>query len=151
MQRVFLGSFSASNGPCMDWNQIKATVLSRWWCRDAEHVPFLALHPERGGAKGLPIFWYSMSVHPARKDRSLIEPVRKITATIIAVRATSMTQGVEGINNTVRLKTIQDAIRIRHLVTENIEKACLPITSPEKRKRLLSFVICGGEPNGLNV
>lgn len=119
--------------------------------------------------------------------RSLIEPVRKITARIkahfvegraadidlehklvevqgcngdenfyvpydkliVAVGATSMTHGVEGIDNTVRLKTIQDAMRIRHLVTENVEKACLPTTSPEERKRLLSFVVCGGGPTGV--
>ncbi|CEP19644.1 hypothetical protein [Parasitella parasitica] len=207
---------------------------------EAEHVPYLALHPERGGAKGLPISQYYIddnTQHENKKERlvilgsgwgaisvvknldkdkynvtvvsdnnyflftpllpsatvgtlelrSLIEPVRKITARIkahfvegratdididnklvevqgcngaenfyvpydklvVAVGATSMTHGVEGIDNTVRLKTIQDAIRIRHLVTENVEKACLPTTSPEERKRLLSFVICGGGPTGV--
>ncbi|KAK4519381.1 uncharacterized protein ATC70_009616 [Mucor velutinosus] len=207
---------------------------------ESEHVPYLALHPERGGAKGLPISKYYIddnTKHENTKERvvilgsgwgaisviknldkdkynvtvvsdnnyflftpllpsatvgtlelrSLIEPVRKITARIkahfvegratdidlenklvevqgcngdenfyvpydkliVAVGATSMTHGVEGIDNTVRLKTIQDAIRIRHLVTENVEKACLPTTSPEERKRLLSFVVCGGGPTGV--
>lgn len=68
---------------------------------------------------------------------------------IVAVGATSMTHGVDGIENTVSLKTIQDARNIRHKVTENVEKACLPTTTPEERKRLLSFVVCGGGPTGV--
>lgn len=31
----------------------------------------------------------------------------------------------------------------------NLELASLPTTSPEERKRLLSFVICGGGPTGV--
>lgn len=68
---------------------------------------------------------------------------------IVAVGATSMTHGVEGIENTMSLKTIKDAMAIRHKVTENVEKACLPTTTPEERKRLLSFVVCGGGPTGV--
>lgn len=34
-------------------------------------------------------------------------------------------------------------------VTENFETASLPTTSPEERKRLLSFVVCGGGPTGV--
>jgi NADH dehydrogenase len=68
---------------------------------------------------------------------------------IVAVGATSITHGVQGIENTVQLKTIRDAIQIRQKVTENVEKACLPTTSPEERKRLLSFVVCGGGPTGV--
>ncbi|KAI8050654.1 pyridine nucleotide-disulfide oxidoreductase-domain-containing protein [Gilbertella persicaria] len=206
-----------------------------------EHVPQLALYPQRGGAKGLPVAthllddtveneknkkqrlvilgsgWGAVSVlKNLDKDkydvviisennyflftpllpsatvgtlelRSLIEPVRKIVSRInghflegravdidldnkyvevngvnddenfyvpydklvVAVGATSMTHGVEGIENTNRLKTIQDAIQIRHKVTENVEKACLPTTTPEERKQLLSFVVCGGGPTGV--
>lgn len=68
---------------------------------------------------------------------------------IVAVGATSMTLGVQGINNTMQLKTIRDAMDIRRKVTGNVEKACLPTTSPEDRKKLLSFVICGGGPTGV--
>jgi NADH dehydrogenase len=68
---------------------------------------------------------------------------------IVAVGATSMTHGVEGIENTMSLKTIKDAMAIRRKVIENVEKACLPTTTPDKRKRLLSFVVCGGGPTGV--
>lgn len=67
---------------------------------------------------------------------------------VIAVGATSITHGVEGIEYTHQLKTIQDAMDIRRKVMRNVEQACLPTTSPEERKRLLSFVICGGGPTG---
>lgn len=33
--------------------------------------------------------------------------------------------------------------------TDNFETASLPTTSPEERKRLLSFVVCGGGPTGV--
>lgn len=32
---------------------------------------------------------------------------------------------------------------------DNFELASLPTTSPEERKRLLSFVVCGGGPTGI--
>ena len=32
---------------------------------------------------------------------------------------------------------------------QNLERACLPSTSDEERRRLLSFVICGGGPTGV--
>lgn len=32
---------------------------------------------------------------------------------------------------------------------ENLELACLPTTSDEERRRLLSFVVCGGGPTGV--
>ena len=47
------------------------------------------------------------------------------------------------------MKTIDDARRIKNEVLENMELACLPTTSDEERKRLLSFVICGGGPTGV--
>jgi NADH dehydrogenase FAD-containing subunit len=31
----------------------------------------------------------------------------------------------------------------------NLELASLPTTTPEERKRLLSFVVCGGGPTGV--
>jgi NADH dehydrogenase FAD-containing subunit len=35
------------------------------------------------------------------------------------------------------------------LIIANLELASLATTSPEERKRLLSFVICGGGPTGV--
>lgn len=32
---------------------------------------------------------------------------------------------------------------------DNLELACLPTTTDEERKRLLSFVVCGGGPTGV--
>ena len=34
-------------------------------------------------------------------------------------------------------------------ISDNFETASLPTTSPEDRKRLLSFVVCGGGPTGV--
>ncbi|OBZ90278.1 External alternative NAD(P)H-ubiquinone oxidoreductase B1, mitochondrial [Choanephora cucurbitarum] len=87
-----------------------------------------------------------VEVNGVNGDENFYVPYDKL---VVAVGATSMTHGVEGIDNTHRLKTIQDAIKIRHKVTENVEKACLPTTSPEERKQLLSFVVCGGGPTGV--
>ncbi len=33
--------------------------------------------------------------------------------------------------------------------TDNFEAASLPTTTPEERRRLLSFVVCGGGPTGV--
>lgn len=91
-------------------------------------------------------------------DSKLLEVTDRATGTnfyvpydklVIAVGATSMTHGVQGLENTHQLKTISDAIKIRRTVLENLERAALPTTSPEERKRLLSFVVCGGGPTGV--
>ncbi|GAA5810668.1 hypothetical protein MFLAVUS_004094 [Mucor flavus] len=207
--------------------------------QEHQHPPYLALHPQRGGNKQLPVSnyyiddtqeenekprlviigsgWGAVSVVKnldkekynvtiisdnnyflftpllpsatvgTLELRSLLEPVRKIASRIhahflegravdidldhkyvevhgcnenenfyvpydkliVAVGATSMTHGVDGIEHTVRLKTIRDAIDIRRKIIENVEKACLPTTTPEERRRLLSFVVCGGGPTGV--
>jgi len=91
-------------------------------------------------------------------DSKLLEVTDRATGTnfyvpydklVIAVGATSMTHGVQGLENTHQLKTINDAIKIRRTVLKNLERAALPTTSPEERKRLLSFVVCGGGPTGV--
>jgi hypothetical protein len=51
-----------------------------------------------------------------------------------------------------RLFTQQCTVLGIHCVihqTDNFETASLPTTSPEDRKRLLSFVVCGGGPTGV--
>ncbi|KDR73557.1 hypothetical protein GALMADRAFT_251296 [Galerina marginata CBS 339.88] len=68
---------------------------------------------------------------------------------IIAVGSTSSTHGVPGLQNCFQLKSIGDAQAIRRRIMDNFETASLPTTSPEDRKRLLSFVVCGGGPTGV--
>ncbi len=57
--------------------------------------------------------------------------------------------GVQGLENCNFLKTIDDARNVRNRVLQNLEHACLPTTNDEERRRLLSFVICGGGPTGV--
>lgn len=57
--------------------------------------------------------------------------------------------GVEGLEYCHSLKSIDDARQIKNKVLENMEIACLPTTSDEERKRLLSFIVCGGGPTGV--
>lgn len=42
-----------------------------------------------------------------------------------------------------------DARQIKNAVLQNLERACLPTTSDEERRRLLSFVVSGGGPTGV--
>lgn len=68
---------------------------------------------------------------------------------VIAVGSVSATHGVPGLDNCFQLKTIADAQGMRRRILDNFEAASLPTTTPEDRKRLLSFVICGGGPTGV--
>ncbi|MCJ1257783.1 hypothetical protein MMC24_005609 [Lignoscripta atroalba] len=68
---------------------------------------------------------------------------------VIGVGSTSNPHGVKGLENCYFLKTITDAQSIRNKVLQNLEHACLPTTSDEERRRLLSFVISGGGPTGV--
>ncbi|KAI0053855.1 mitochondrial NADH dehydrogenase [Auriscalpium vulgare] len=68
---------------------------------------------------------------------------------VIAVGSVSSTHGVPGLEHCFQLKTVGDAQGIRRRILENFETASLPTCSPEERKRLLSFVICGGGPTGV--
>lgn len=56
---------------------------------------------------------------------------------------------MKGLENCHFLKSIDDAREIRNKVLENLEFACLPTTSDAERRRLLSFVISGGGPTGV--
>ena len=62
---------------------------------------------------------------------------------------TTNPHGVKGLENCHLLKTINDARAIRNKVMQNLERACLPTTSDEERRRLLSFVVSGGGPTGV--
>lgn len=68
---------------------------------------------------------------------------------VIGVGSTTNPHGVKGLDNCHFLKDIDDAQRIRNHIMTNLENACLPTTSDEERRRLLSFVVSGGGPTGV--
>ncbi|RMD41359.1 hypothetical protein DV735_g3769, partial [Chaetothyriales sp. CBS 134920] len=68
---------------------------------------------------------------------------------VIGVGSTTNPHGVKGLENCNFLKTIDDARLIKQKVLRNLELACLPTTSDDERRRLLSFVVCGGGPTGV--
>ncbi|KAF2861690.1 putative NADH-ubiquinone oxidoreductase 64 kDa subunit [Piedraia hortae CBS 480.64] len=68
---------------------------------------------------------------------------------VIGVGSMTNPHGVKGLENCHCLKSISDARKIRNAVIQNLEEACLPTTSDEDRRRLLSFVVCGGGPTGV--
>ncbi|KAH3686962.1 hypothetical protein WICPIJ_002060 [Wickerhamomyces pijperi] len=68
---------------------------------------------------------------------------------VIGVGSNSNTHGVDGLEYCNQLKTAEDAIDIKKRITCILEKACLPTTTDEERRRMLSFVVCGGGPTGV--
>ncbi|RFU32889.1 hypothetical protein B7463_g3454, partial [Scytalidium lignicola] len=68
---------------------------------------------------------------------------------VVAVGSTTNPHGVKGLENCHFLKDIDDAQKIRNHILTNLESACLPTTSDEERRRLLSFVVSGGGPTGV--
>jgi NADH dehydrogenase len=68
---------------------------------------------------------------------------------VIGVGSTTNDHGVDGLENCNFLKDLDDARKIKHKILNNLETACLPTISDEERKRLLSFVVCGGGPTGV--
>lgn len=68
---------------------------------------------------------------------------------VISVGSDTNTHGVDGLENAHFLKTLDDARGIRNHIMDNFEKACLPTTTNEERKELLSFVVAGGGPTGV--
>ncbi|VBB74075.1 Putative mitochondrial external NADH-ubiquinone oxidoreductase 2 precursor [Podospora comata] len=68
---------------------------------------------------------------------------------VVAVGSVTNAHGVKGLEHCHFLKDIRDAREIRNRIIRNLELACLPTTSDEDRKRLLSFVVSGGGPTGV--
>lgn len=68
---------------------------------------------------------------------------------VVAVGSVTNPHGVKGLENCFFLKDINDARMIRNQVMKNLELACLPTTADDERKRLLSFVVSGGGPTGV--
>jgi len=68
---------------------------------------------------------------------------------ICSVGSVTNTHGVPGLEHCYQLKTVQDVTSIRKKIMHNLETAALPTTSAEERKRLVTFVISGGGPTGI--
>lgn len=83
---------------------------------------------------------------PQGKEVRFYVPYDKL---VIAVGSVTNPHGVKGLENAFFLKDIDDARKIRNKVIHNLELACLPTTSDEERRRLLSFVVSGGGPTGV--
>ena len=83
---------------------------------------------------------------PDGKEQSFYLPYDKL---VIGVGSVTNPHGVKGLENCHFLKDISDARNIRNKVISNLETACLPSTSDAERRRLLSFVVSGGGPTGV--
>jgi len=71
---------------------------------------------------------------------------------VVGVGAVTNTFGVPGVEeNCFFLKTIAEAKKLRQRINESFEIASLPNTTYEERKRLLTFVIVGGGPTGVEL
>ncbi|KAI0901811.1 FAD/NAD(P)-binding domain-containing protein [Annulohypoxylon nitens] len=69
---------------------------------------------------------------------------------IIAVGSYSQTFGIEGVREHANfLRDVGDARKIRIKILQSFEKAALPITTDEERKKLLHFAVVGGGPTGI--
>ncbi|ORX92173.1 hypothetical protein BCR34DRAFT_608872 [Clohesyomyces aquaticus] len=80
------------------------------------------------------------------ETRNFYVPYDKL---VIGVGSVTNAHGVKGLENCHFLKDISDARKIRNTVIQNLEHATLPTTTDEERRRLLSFVISGGGPTGV--
>eukprot|EP01024_Parvocaulis_polyphysoides_P073525 TRINITY_DN9468_c1_g1_i5.p1 TRINITY_DN9468_c1_g1~~TRINITY_DN9468_c1_g1_i5.p1 ORF type:complete len:604 (+),score=96.75 TRINITY_DN9468_c1_g1_i5:111-1922(+) len=71
---------------------------------------------------------------------------------VVAVGSVNNTFGIKGVDEyCYYFKTVEDANKVRLRVSECFERAALPYASKEERERLLSFVIVGGGPTGVEV
>ncbi|KAI1505401.1 pyridine nucleotide-disulfide oxidoreductase-domain-containing protein [Biscogniauxia marginata] len=69
---------------------------------------------------------------------------------VIAVGAYSQTFGIEGVREHANfLRDVGDARKIRMKILQCFEKAALPITTDEERRKLLHFAVVGGGPTGI--
>ncbi|KAI0413698.1 pyridine nucleotide-disulfide oxidoreductase-domain-containing protein [Xylaria grammica] len=69
---------------------------------------------------------------------------------VIAVGAYAQTFGIEGVKEHANfLRNVGDARKIRMAILQRFEKASLPITTDEERRKLLHFAVVGGGPTGI--
>lgn len=101
---------------------------------------------KRGGFIYHMISWLLVSVRNAKWATTID---KRIIRLIVGLGSQARTHGVEGLEYVEYLKDITDARKIRSRVIECFERACLPSTTDVERKNLLSFVVCGGGPTGV--
>lgn len=70
---------------------------------------------------------------------------------VIATGAATNTHGVKGLENAYFFKTAADCEKLRSAICNTLEIAALPSTEEQERRRLLSFVVCGGGPTGVEL
>jgi len=71
---------------------------------------------------------------------------------VVGVGSANNTFGIAGVDeHCFYFKTIEDALKLRRRVSECFERAALPDTPDAERRRLLSFVVVGGGPTGVEV
>ncbi|KAG2424696.1 hypothetical protein HXX76_014272 [Chlamydomonas incerta] len=71
---------------------------------------------------------------------------------VMAVGSVNNTFGIKGVDQyCFYFKSIEDANKLRSRVSECFERAALPATPEEERKKLLTFVVVGGGPTGVEV
>jgi NADH dehydrogenase len=59
--------------------------------------------------------------------------------------------GMENVKqNAIPMKTLSDALNMRNLLLQRLERATIT-QDPEERKRLLTFVVAGGGPTGVEI
>jgi NADH dehydrogenase FAD-containing subunit len=69
---------------------------------------------------------------------------------VVAVGSYTQTFGTEGVKQYANfLRDVADARKIRMKVLQLFEKAALPTTTDEQRKKLLHFAVVGGGPTGI--
>ncbi|PGH26858.1 hypothetical protein AJ80_01439 [Polytolypa hystricis UAMH7299] len=85
-------------------------------------------------------------VSPNGKRENFYLPYDKL---VVGVGSTTNPHGVKGLEHCNFLKSVDDARQIKWKVLDNLELASLPTTSDDERRRLLSFVVCGGGPTGV--
>lgn len=86
------------------------------------------------------------AIGPSGQKEHFYVPYDKL---VVGVGSVTNPHGVKGLEHCHFLKDISDARLIRNAVVRNLENACLPTTSDEERRRLLSFVVSGGGPTGV--
>lgn len=71
---------------------------------------------------------------------------------LLQVGSVNTTFGIPGVQeHCMFFKSIEDANRLRTRVTECFETANLPSTTDAERRKLLTFVVVGGGPTGVEV
>ncbi|KAI1811250.1 FAD/NAD(P)-binding domain-containing protein [Poronia punctata] len=90
---------------------------------------------------------YVESTNPTAKGPIFEVPYDKL---VIAVGAYSQTFSIPGVKEYANfLRNVGDARRVRMKLLQCFEKAALPITTDDERRKLLHFAIVGGGPTGI--